>query len=112
MEKGAVEALAKSPGGQGEWGRRGRVIFCRLEFAMKIVAINASGRRVGEDHQNAKLTNSEVLLLLQMRDEGMSYAELAKVWDIGKSTAFDICSGRYRSQFPAGYVRVKATRAG
>lgn len=64
----------------------------------KTVAINDRGLRVGEDHQNAKLTNSEVDLLLTLRDEGWSYLRLAEKFDISKSHARYICKGRWRCQ--------------
>lgn len=64
----------------------------------KTIAINDRGLRVGEDHQNAKLTNYEVDLLLQLRDDGWSYLRLAEKFDISKSQARNICKGRSRCQ--------------
>jgi hypothetical protein len=46
---------------------------------VRTVAVNESGRRIGQDQTGAKLTNSEVDLLLSMRGEGMGYGSLAKV---------------------------------
>jgi DNA invertase Pin-like site-specific DNA recombinase len=64
----------------------------------KQVAVNEAGYRIGEDHQNAKLTDHEVALILELREECMSYAAIAEKFGIGKSTVADICKGRRRCQ--------------
>ena len=72
----------------------------------KLVAVNAAGIRVGEDHQNAKLTNQEVDRLLELRDQGMSYGQLATIFEISKSGARQICKGRRRCQTPENFRMV------
>ena len=72
----------------------------------KLVALNENGRRVNETHPGAKLTDAEVVLLLELRDEGYSYAWLANKFDISKSGARWICTGRNRNQLAARLVRV------
>lgn len=74
---------------------------------MRKIAVNAKGHRLGEDHPNARLTNEEVDLLLEMRADGLSYGKLAKVFEVSKSTVQDIVQGRYRSQTPSAYRNVK-----
>jgi len=64
----------------------------------KQVAVNEAGYRIGEDHQNAKLTNHEVELILELREQCLSYAEIAAKFDISKSTVRDICTGKRRCQ--------------
>lgn len=73
----------------------------------RTVWVNEHGLRVGEDHQNAKLTNAEVDLLLALRDEGWSYRQLALKFEISKSSARDFCKGRRRCQV---LVRCKTVR--
>lgn len=51
----------------------------------------AKGRRIGEDHQNAVLTNSEVETLRAMREQGQTYQWLAEKFEISKSTVAKIC---------------------
>jgi len=69
-----------------------------------LVAVNDKGRRVGEDHPNATLTDHEVDLLLELREsEGWGYRRLAKRFDICKSQARNIVKGRQRIQQPARY---------
>lgn len=73
------------------------------KFAHKVVAINDRGHAIGEDHPRAVLTNHEVQLLLELRGEGYSYAWLAGKFEVGKSTVYDICSGRKRGQYPSHF---------
>lgn len=72
----------------------------------RVVAINERGLRVGEDHQNAKLTDAEIELLLVLRDEGWSYRQLAVKFDVSKSAVRMVCKGLRRCQIPAGYKTV------
>lgn len=66
---------------------------------MKItVAVNERGQRVGDSHPKAKLTNGEVDLLLMLRDENWSYAQLADKFEISKSGVRRICKGTARCQ--------------
>lgn len=69
----------------------------------RIVGVNERGLRVGDSHQNARLTNGEVDLLLALRDEGWSYRLLAEKFEISKSGARYICKGRSRCQIPVRY---------
>jgi DNA-binding CsgD family transcriptional regulator len=72
----------------------------------RIVCLNQIGLRLGEDHQNAKLTNAEVDLLLTLRDEGLSYRQLALKFEISKSSVRDICKGRRRCQSPTRWKTI------
>lgn len=56
----------------------------------------AKGRRTGEDHQNAVLTNSEVELLRQCREDGMTWDALVEKFEIAKRTVRDICAYKRR----------------
>lgn len=72
----------------------------------RLVGVNERGLRLGEDHRNARLTNSEVDLLLALRDEGWSYQALADKFDLSKSGARKICKGQNRCQSPVRYKAV------
>ncbi|MER1940493.1 hypothetical protein ABS755_07265 [Castellaniella sp. FW104-16D08] len=63
----------------------------------KLVALNENGRRIGEDHPNARYTNHEIDLVLTLRDQGASYGEIARKMDMPKATVQAICNGRSRS---------------
>jgi hypothetical protein len=67
------------------------------------VALSATGKRVGESHPKATLTDHEVDLLLELRDEGFSLSWLAEKFEIAKTTAHSIVTGRTRATQPATY---------
>ena len=71
----------------------------------KVVAVNERGLAIGEDHPRAILKNSEVDLLLELREEGYSYGWLALKFEISKSTVRGYCTGEIRAQYAAGYRR-------
>lgn len=76
---------------------------------MKIVAINENGRRIGEDHPSAKMTNHEIDLMLYLHEEeGWGYQRLSD-WTgcLSKSQVRNICKGRKRCQSPAGFKRIE-----
>lgn len=57
---------------------------------------NAKGCRMGEDHQNAVLTNSEVEMLRKYREEGKTWQWLVDKFEVPKRTVRDICSYKRR----------------
>lgn len=64
----------------------------------RMVMVNERGQRIGESHPRAVLTDHEVGLLLELRDEGYSYGWLAKTFEVHKQTVAKICTGVRRSQ--------------
>lgn len=72
----------------------------------RVVAVNDLGLRLGEDHQNARWTDHEVSLVLDLREEGGTYTEISKAMEMPKSTVADICKYRRRAQTPAKWVRI------
>lgn len=71
----------------------------------RLVAVNDRGRVIGQDHPRAILSDHEIELLLALRGEGRSFGWLAAKFEIGKSTAADICNGRIRGQVAVGTKR-------
>lgn len=74
------------------------------------VRINECGRRIGESHHRAVLTDAEVGQLLSDREAGMSLAALARKWRISKSGAKDLVDGRRRGQVGPRVVRPDVSR--
>lgn len=75
----------------------------------RYAAVNDAGRVIGEHHHRAKLTNDDVDQILELRDAGLSYAQIVTKFDdmrIGKQTVADICNGRRRAQTVMGHKRV------
>lgn len=69
----------------------------------KTVAVNERGYRVGEDHPNARYTNAEVEMVLELRDEGLGYKRIAKILEMPRATVRDICQGKRRCQTPTAW---------
>lgn len=73
-------------------------------------AVNDVGRVIGEHHHSAKLSDDDIELILELRDAGLSYGQIAAKFDdeprIHRQTVYDICSGRRRSQTIRGHKRV------
>lgn len=70
--------------------------------------VTERGKRLGEAHQNAKLSDADVERIRDEYEEGMiSYASLAKKYGVHKATIADICTYRKRSTTPAAYRTVK-----
>lgn len=89
---------------------------------MKHVAVNERGRRVGETHPRAKLTDHEVDLIRELaegelqrnpksgrweRVGAMSYAEIAKKFEVAKDTVESIVLCRRRAHIAIRLKRVK-----
>ena len=71
----------------------------------RIVLVNDQGHIIGEDHWRAKLSNRTVDEVLDMRDTGMSYQQIASVVGCAKATVRDIIKGRRRGQTAMGQKR-------
>lgn len=68
------------------------------------VGVNEAGRRVGESHQNAKLSDDDVRLILELHGyHGMGYKKLASKFDVGSACIQKICNGSRRARAPVRY---------
>lgn len=83
----------------------------------KLIGVNDEGRRVGESHHRAKLTDEDIELIRQLREllnpdgsHQWSYGSIAKCFETSKGVIHDICSMRRRNQFVAGYKAVRIKR--
>lgn len=72
----------------------------------RLVAVNECGQRIGQDHPRAVLTDHQIDLLLDLRDEGWGYRRLAKVFQISRTAVKRYCKGEMRAQHAARYKRV------
>lgn len=75
----------------------------------RMFAVNDRGLRIGQDHPRAVLADDEVGLLLELRDEGLSYGALAKKFEVSKSCVAKICRGEHRAQVAVGFKRARGT---
>lgn len=76
----------------------------------RLVQVNDAGRRIGERHPAAVLSDAEVEQLLADREAGLSLAALARKWRISKSGAKDLVDGRRRGQVGPRVVRPDVSR--
>jgi len=72
----------------------------------KTVAVNERGLRIGEGHQNAKLTDGEVEMVRTLHRDGLSYRTLAQKFEVSKSLIARICRWEKRAQTVAGWKAV------
>lgn len=74
----------------------------------KTIPLTASGYRIGEDHHNAKITDSEVEMIRQMHESGeFGYKKLARMFDMPISTIRDIVTYRRRGVTPEKWKTVE-----
>lgn len=71
------------------------------------IGLNEAGRPVGESHHNAILSDHEVDLVLSLREEGYSFAWIAKKMEVSKGHIWRICTGRQRSHLVVAWKRRK-----
>jgi transposase len=72
----------------------------------KQIGINERGLRVGEDHQNAKLTDAEVDMIRELHREGLSYKALAVKFEVSKSLVRYIVQFKRRGQVASSWRTV------
>ena len=67
----------------------------------RIYVVNENGRRIGESHQAARLTDEQVDRIRDLHeDHGLSYLQLAKMYYVSKQTIASICQYQRRAQTP------------
>lgn len=69
----------------------------------RLVAVNDSGRRIGEDHPRAVLSDHEVDLVHELHEDGMSISELARKMEVSKGCIWKILRGHRRGQVASSW---------
>lgn len=72
----------------------------------RLVAVNDRGYRLGEDHQNARLTDAEVEIVRQLHERGMGYETLAEKFEVSKWLIGRICRYELRNQPAATFKKL------
>lgn len=75
------------------------------------VAVNDQGRRIGEDHPNAKYLDDDVERVRAFRSEGYTWARIAEMMDMPVRTVRSYVDGSRRSQSVAGFRWVKPKKS-
>jgi transposase-like protein len=73
------------------------------------VAINSRGRRIGQGHHRAKYSDSLVSRIVELHQSGIGYRQLARKFDIPRSTIADICTGAIRGDVAETHTDVGGT---
>lgn len=76
---------------------------------IRTVGVNDIGRRVGDSHHNAKLTDTDVELLRALRGEGWGYRKLAAKFEVSKRLVRDIIHDRRRGQVATAWRKVRVS---
>lgn len=77
----------------------------------RLVPVNDAGRRIGEDHPRAVLSDREVDLVHELHEDGMGISELARKMEVSKGCIWKILHGYRRGQVPARW-RVRSDAEG
>lgn len=81
--------------------------------ARVLVAVNEFGRRIGETHHNAHISNDVVDRIRERHeDHGRGYLEISHEFDIALTTVRKICTYERRAQTPQRFkvLRGSSTR--
>ena len=72
----------------------------------RTIQLNEHGRRINEDHHNAKLTDFDVVMIRQLRDDGMTYREIAHKFEVSYTLIGKIIRFEHRGQIAMRFKRV------
>ncbi len=82
-----------------------KVSYVQMGVCMsKKIFVNEQGRRVGESHPMAVLSDHEVELVHELYADGYGYKRLAKIMEVSHRSIRDILNGKRRC---LGFVRVR-----
>lgn len=87
-------------------GRLTRVVSRAATTSCRMIGVNERGNRIGEDHPGAKLTDNDVDIILELRDEGWAYRRIAGKMDCSSRQVRRICNGTHRAQRASRYKRL------
>lgn len=74
-----------------------------------VVAINECGKRIGETHHNAHISDVIVDRIRDRHeDDGLGYVALAAEFNLSKNTIRKICTYERRAQTPMRWKRIRA----
>jgi hypothetical protein len=77
----------------------------------RLVAVNEFGRRIGETHHNAHISNDVVDQIRSAHEDSRrGYLEISSEFDIALTTVRKICTYERRAQTPERWKTLKDTR--
>lgn len=114
-EKGLVEHNTPSSSKDIEGVQQARESFnivrvAAVDSGWRDASVNDAGRVIGEHHHKAKLSDEDIELILELRDAGLSYGQIAAKFDdeprVSKTQVWNVCNGVRRRQTVMGHKRV------
>lgn len=73
-----------------------------------LVPVNELGKRIGEQHHNARISDEMVDKIRELHeDEGLGYRRISKLLGIKRQTVQKICNYERRAQTPTSWKKVK-----
>lgn len=78
-----------------------------MQKTAKLIAVNEKGLAIGESHPRAVLSDHDIGLLLELREEGYSMGWLAGKFEVSKSCVAKIVWGQRRAQHPVAFRRAR-----
>lgn len=72
----------------------------------RVVGVNDQGRRVGQSHPRAEVTDRQVQLALELKAEGWSYRRVAEALEVSKACVAGWVKGRRRACVAVEYREV------
>lgn len=72
----------------------------------QLIQIGEYGKRIGESHGRAKLTDHEIDLVRQLKEQGMPAAEIADKMEISKRYVYKLANFERRASIVAQCRRV------
>lgn len=72
-----------------------------MKKSARMVPVNEAGRRIGEDHPGAVLSDHEVDLVHALHAEGVTLSEIARKMEVSKGSIWKIVHGYRRGQVAA-----------
>lgn len=73
---------------------------------MRTIGVNERGLRVGQDHQRAVLLDADVDAMRALNAQGMTYTQLADIFEVSKGHARRVCLGEQRAQRATDWRRI------
>lgn len=73
----------------------------------KVIAVNGKGIPVGEYHHRAKYSDRVVEQVRRLRDQGLSYPQIAEKMEMPYWTVSRICRHERRAEIPARFKKVE-----
>lgn len=76
----------------------------------RIIAFGDTGRRIGEGHQNSKLSDADVDLVFELREAGLNLREIGEKFGVQKAAIWKILHGHTRGEAPSEWRPATARR--